>query len=170
MSTTGSIRVQRLLDDQIEPFLQHLRDAGYAERTLRKKRTVARAFTRWAHGKGIATIDLNDGHVDAFVLRLPRVGKSRRKFELAEVRLFLGYLRATVGSAVRTCGSARLVHGQPSSTVRESPAQGSWTRREFDPCLFAAGAGPSGLQNRGPWFPAITEGPLDSGLRHRADA
>ena len=97
MSTTGSSRVQRLLDDQIEPFLQHLRDAGYAERTLRKKRTVARAFARWAHGKGIATIDLNDGHVDAFVLRLPRVGKSRRKFELAEVRRFLGYLRATVG-------------------------------------------------------------------------
>jgi hypothetical protein len=51
-----------------------LRDAAYAERTLRKKRTVARAFARWAHGKGIATIDLNDGHVDAFVLRLPRVG------------------------------------------------------------------------------------------------
>src|SRR3954469_9071371 len=96
MSTTGSGRVQRLLDDQIEPFLQHLRDAGYAERTLRKKRTVARAFARWAHGKGIASIDLNDSHVDAFVLRLPRVGKSRRKFELAEVRLFLGYLRATV--------------------------------------------------------------------------
>ena len=96
MSTTGSGRVQRLLDDQIEPFLQHLRDAGYAERTLRKKRTVARAFTLWAHGKGIATIDLDDSHVDAFVLRLPRVGKSRRKFELAGVRLFLGYLRATV--------------------------------------------------------------------------
>jgi hypothetical protein len=41
MSTTGSGTAQRLLDDQIEPFLQHLRDAGYAERTLRKKRTVA---------------------------------------------------------------------------------------------------------------------------------
>ena len=102
MSTTGSGRVQRLLDDQIEPFLQHLRDAGYAERTLRKKRTVARAFARWAHGKGIATIDLNDGHVDAFVLRLPRVGKSRRKFELAEVRLFLAiYARLSVCSAHR---------------------------------------------------------------------
>lgn len=96
MSTTGSGRVQRLLDDQIEPFIQHLRDVGYAERTLRKKRTVARAFARWAHGKGIATIDLNQSHVDAFVRRLPPVGKSRRKFELAEVRLFLGYLRATV--------------------------------------------------------------------------
>jgi hypothetical protein len=45
MSTTGFGRArQRLLDDQIEPFLQHLRDTGYAERSLRKKRTVARAF------------------------------------------------------------------------------------------------------------------------------
>src|SRR5215469_14905406 len=92
MSTTGSGRVQHLLDDQIEPFLQRLRDAGYAERTLRKKRTVARAFARWAKRKGIGTIDLNDGHVDAFVRRLHRGEKSRLKFELAGVQLFLGYL------------------------------------------------------------------------------
>ena len=97
MSTTGSSRAQGLLDDRIEPFLQHLRDAGYAERTLRKKRTVASAFARWAKQKGIATIDLNDGHVDAFVVRLPRRGKSRLKFEFAIVRLFLGFLRATAG-------------------------------------------------------------------------
>jgi len=97
MSATGSGRAQRLLDDHIEPFLRHLRGAGYAERTLRKKRTVARAFARWTKRKGIATIDLNDGHVDAFVLRLPRGRKSRLKFELAAVRLFLGYLRATAG-------------------------------------------------------------------------
>jgi hypothetical protein len=97
MSKTGSGRAQHLLDDQIEPFLQHLRDAGYAERTLRKKRTIARAFARWAKRKGIATIHLNDGDVDAFVRRLPRGGKSRLKFELAGVRLFLGYLRGTAG-------------------------------------------------------------------------
>ena len=53
-------RPRRLLDDQIEPFLKQLRDAGYAERTLRKKRTVARAFARWAKTKQIATRDLND--------------------------------------------------------------------------------------------------------------
>jgi hypothetical protein len=97
MSTTGASMAQRLLADQIEPFLQHLRDAGYAERTLRKKRTVARAFARWANGKGIATIDLNYGHVHAFVLRLPRGGQSRRKFELAAVQMFLSYLCATAG-------------------------------------------------------------------------
>jgi site-specific recombinase XerD len=97
MSTTGSGRAQRLLDDQIEPFLQHLRAAGYAERTLRKKRTVARAFVRWAKRNGIATTDLNDGHIDTFVLRLPQGGMSRQKFELAVSRLFVGYLRATAG-------------------------------------------------------------------------
>ena len=97
MSTTGSGAPQRLLDHQIEPFLQHLRDAGYAERTLRKKRTVARAFARWAKRNGIATIDLNDGHIDAFVRRSPRGRKSRLKFEFAGVRLFLGYLRGTAG-------------------------------------------------------------------------
>jgi site-specific recombinase XerD len=98
MSTTGFGRArQRLLDDHIEPFLQHLRDTGYAERTLRKKRTIARAFARWAKRQGIATVNLNDGHVDAFLRRLPRGGKSRLKFELGGVRLFLGYLRATAG-------------------------------------------------------------------------
>ena len=95
MSTTGSGRAQPLLDDQIEPFIQHLRDAGYAERTLRKKRTVARAFARWVKRRGIGTIDLNDGHVCAFVRRLHRGEMSRPKFELGGVRLFLGYLRET---------------------------------------------------------------------------
>lgn len=97
MSTTGSGRAQPLLDDQIEPFIQNLRDAGYAERTLRKKRTVIRAFARWTKRKGIDTIDLNHGHLNAFVVRLPRRGKARLQFELAAVRLFLGYLRATSG-------------------------------------------------------------------------
>ena len=66
---------QCLLDDQIEPFLQDLRDAGYAERTLRKKRTVANAFARWAKRKGIATQDLNRNHIPAFISRSPRKGK-----------------------------------------------------------------------------------------------
>jgi len=42
---------ERLLDNRIGPFLQQLRDAGYAERTLRKKRTVTRAFALWVKRK-----------------------------------------------------------------------------------------------------------------------
>src|SRR5713226_8451879 len=86
-----------LFDGHIEPFLKHLRAAGYAERTLRKKRTVARAFARWAKRKQIPVNDLNDGHIAAFVARSPRRRKAHVKFELAAMRLFLGYLRRHAG-------------------------------------------------------------------------
>jgi site-specific recombinase XerD len=88
---------QRLLDDQIEPFLKQLQNAGYAQRTLRKKRTVARAFARWAKSKRIVTRDLNSRHVAAFVARSPRRRKAHVQFELAVMRLFLGYLRREAG-------------------------------------------------------------------------
>src|SRR5215472_14244779 len=86
---------ERLLDDRIGPFLQQLRDAGYAERTLRKKRTVTRAFARWVKRKRIAIVDLNDDHVAAFVARWPRRREAHVKCELAVLRLFFRYLRAT---------------------------------------------------------------------------
>src|SRR5216684_9263510 len=86
-----------LFDGHIEPFLKHLRAAGYAERTLRKKRTVTRAFARWLKRKRIVMADLNDGHVATFVARLPRRRKAHVKFELAVLRLFFGYLRAEGG-------------------------------------------------------------------------
>ena len=61
MPTNRSGRAeQQLLDDRIEPFLQQLRAAGYAERTLRRRRTVLRAFARcvgggekWGHFGGL---------------------------------------------------------------------------------------------------------------------
>jgi integrase/recombinase XerD len=85
------------LDNQIEPFLIHLRAAGYAERTLRKKRTVARAFARWTRRKQIAVKDLNDDHIAAFASRSPRRKKTHVKFELAVMRLFFEYLRGYAG-------------------------------------------------------------------------
>ena len=88
---------EHLLDNHIEPFLKHLRAAGYAERTLRKKRTVARAFARWTRRKQIVLNDLNDGHIAAFVARSPRRRKAHVKFELAVMRLFFGYLRGHAG-------------------------------------------------------------------------
>ena len=92
--TSEDATPERVLDDRIEPFLKQLRDAGYAERTLRKKRTVTRAFARWVKRKRIAVADLNDGHVATFVARPPRRRKAHVKFELAVLRLFFGYLRA----------------------------------------------------------------------------
>jgi site-specific recombinase XerC len=93
------------LDNQIEPFLNHLRAAGYAERTLRKKRTVARAFTRWAKRKPIVIDDLNDNHVSAFIARSPRRCREHVRSEQTAMRLFLRYLRAA--GAVRTPNPAQ---------------------------------------------------------------
>src|SRR6266478_10016825 len=86
-----------LFDGHIEPFLKHLRAAGYAECTLRKKRTVARAFARWMSRKQIAVDDLNDGHVTAFVARPPRRRMAHVKFERAVMRLLFEYLRSQAG-------------------------------------------------------------------------
>jgi site-specific recombinase XerD len=86
-----------LLDDHIEPFLKHLRAAGYADRTLRKKRTVVRAFARWTIRKQISVDDLDDSHLAAFVARSPQRRKAHVKFELAVMRLLLEYLRSCAG-------------------------------------------------------------------------
>jgi len=86
-----------LLDTHVESFLKHLRAAGYAERTLRKKQSIAASFARWTRRKRVAVKDLNESHVDAFVKRSPRKRKARVRFELAIVRLFLEYLRLEAG-------------------------------------------------------------------------
>ena len=85
------------LEDHIEPFLKHLRAAGYAERTLRKKRTVARAFARWTRRRQIVGNDLNDGHIAAFVARSPRNRKARVKVERAVLQFWFEYLRGYAG-------------------------------------------------------------------------
>lgn len=95
--TEEARRTENLLDDQIEPFLKHLRSAGYAQRTLRKKRTVARAFARWTRGRQIAMDDLNDGHIAAFVARSPRKRTADVKVERAVLRLWFEYLRGYAG-------------------------------------------------------------------------
>ena len=88
---------QNLLENHIEPFLDHLRSAGYAERTRRKKRSVVRAFARWTKRKRITADDIDDGHVAAFVARSPRRRKAHVKFEVAVLRLLFQYLRSGAG-------------------------------------------------------------------------
>jgi len=83
-----------LFDGHIEPFLKHLRAAGYAERTLRKKRTVARAFARWMKRKQTAVKDLNDSDLATFVARSPARRKAYVKHERAVMRLLFEYLRS----------------------------------------------------------------------------
>jgi site-specific recombinase XerD len=81
----------------VESFLEGLRAAGYADRTLRKKRCIAGAFARWIRREQVAFVDLNESHVVAFVGRSPRPSKARVKFEGGMVRAFLGHLRREAG-------------------------------------------------------------------------
>jgi hypothetical protein len=82
-----------LCDTHVSSFLTHLRSEGYAERTLRRKRSVAASFVRWTAAKHLGVDDLNDSHLAAFVERSPRMRKPRVNFELAALRPFLDYLR-----------------------------------------------------------------------------
>ena len=56
-----------LQDTHVEAFLVHLRAAGYAERTLQKKRSAARSFARWSRSKEVAVEDLDESHAAAFL-------------------------------------------------------------------------------------------------------
>lgn len=83
-----------LLDSYVESYLTHLRAAGYAERTLRQKRSIAVSFVRWTKRKEIPVDDLNESHITAFVERSPRRQKGHVQTELAALCPFLQYLRA----------------------------------------------------------------------------
>lgn len=98
MTTANSqdVMLHNLLENQIEPFLNHLRSAGYAERTLRKKRTVARAFIRWTRVEEIKLHELSESHVAAFLGRSPWKSKSHMKLERSVMRLLLQYLHQNV--------------------------------------------------------------------------
>jgi hypothetical protein len=45
-ATSEDGTLQRLLEDEIESFLQYLRTARYADETLQRKRPIAREFAR----------------------------------------------------------------------------------------------------------------------------
>ena len=90
---------QRPFDDQVELFLQHLRSAGYAERTLRKKRWALRRLARWAEGKGIAIADLHNRHAAAFLARSSGRAKDFVAVQRRAFRQFLRFLRASTGDA-----------------------------------------------------------------------
>ena len=47
-ATAEDERLQGVLENKIEPFLQHLRAARYADETLQRKRTVGKEFAQWA--------------------------------------------------------------------------------------------------------------------------
>lgn len=86
-----------LCGTHLNSFLTHLRSQGYAERTLRKKRSIVAPFVRWTVEKQLDVDDLNESHLTAFIERLPVRYKPRVNFEQAALRPFLEYLRAGTG-------------------------------------------------------------------------
>ena len=87
-------KLQRLLDDEIEPFLEQLRAARYADETVRRKRAIAAEFAQWAQQHLIVADNLNSNSAAQFVDRLPERAKTRMELERATVRLFLRHLYA----------------------------------------------------------------------------
>lgn len=77
----------------IEAFLEQLRAARYAERTLSKKRWVLTAFARWMKSQNIALAHFDESTIAAFVKRLTGAPAARVQFEIAVLRLLLAYLR-----------------------------------------------------------------------------
>lgn len=92
---------ESILNSDIEDFVTHLRAAGYARRTWRKKRSVARAFARWSWRRKWTVAALDESHLDKFLGRPPRRSKARRAFESAALVPFLEHLRRTGRSATR---------------------------------------------------------------------
>jgi len=53
------------LDTYVEPFPRHLRTMGYAERTLRKKRTIVAAFVRWTKQEHVTLDNVQKAYIAA---------------------------------------------------------------------------------------------------------
>ena len=78
-------------------FLAKLRAAGYSERTLKKKRSVADAFIKWSQRNGSELHQLNEDCITAFLGRSPERHIARERFEKSALRLLLAYLRRDAG-------------------------------------------------------------------------
>jgi len=73
-------------------FLAYLRTRGYAERTLRKKKSVVSSFLRWTMEKHFTVDELNESHLSAFVNRVPQRKETRIKFEMSALKPFLKHI------------------------------------------------------------------------------
>ncbi len=87
-----------LADDHLQSFLKHLDAAGYAQETVRKKRSVAISLERWIRSRQLELTELDDSLIDAFVRqRSARRTKAQISFDMSALRSLLKYLRAEAG-------------------------------------------------------------------------
>jgi site-specific recombinase XerD len=96
-ATSEDAACQKPFDDNVELFLHHLSAAGYAERTLRKKRWALRRLARWAQRKGIAVADFHDRHAAAFLARSSGRAKDFVAVQRRAIRQFQRFLRSGSG-------------------------------------------------------------------------
>lgn len=96
-----------ILDTDIEEFITELQAVGYSTPTLRKKRTVARAFARWSNRRKSVIAPLNESTVDTFLARSSRRRKAQITFEASALRLFLAHLGCITGAAVSVRSTQR---------------------------------------------------------------
>lgn len=92
-TTAGGVS-EGLPTRHIEAFLEHLRTAGYADATIRKKQSILTAVARWMKGETIDLAHLDESEIGAFVNRSACAPAARVQFELAVLRLLLAYLRS----------------------------------------------------------------------------
>ena len=95
------------LESHVEAFLANLHAAGYADRTLEKKRNVVQSFIRWTRDMEVAVEDLNESHVAAYFRRSQPRRKAQATRESAALRLFLRYLHLD-GSALPPVATAEV--------------------------------------------------------------
>jgi integrase/recombinase XerD len=88
----------------IDAFLDRLRAAHYSEVTLRKKRRVLCAFSRWMKNRNIDLVDLDESATARFMKRLIDASRDRVQCERAALRSFLAYLRAEAIVGLPTLG------------------------------------------------------------------
>lgn len=77
----------------VEAFLERLRSARYSEETLRKKRRVLAALSRWMTSKNVTLAHLDESVVAFVMTCLINPPADRVRFEQGVLRLFLIYLR-----------------------------------------------------------------------------
>ncbi|MBN8516138.1 tyrosine-type recombinase/integrase [Accumulibacter sp.] len=83
-----------LCEHHIDAFLAHLRQAGYSEVTLGKKRRVLNAFSRWMRSRLVVLEHLDETDIAEFVKNPPGARAPYVRFKFSVLRLHLAYLRA----------------------------------------------------------------------------
>jgi len=78
----------------IDAFLDRLRTAHYSEVSLRKKRSVLRAFSEWMKNRNIDLIELDESVTARFMKRMMDASRDRVQRARPTLPQFLAYLRA----------------------------------------------------------------------------